>query len=96
MNITSEGNVINVEGSVVNFGDYDKFKSAMNLMIAQQSSGIVINFKDALTVNSALIGFLLKLKRADGIDFSIKTGNRRLYEMLDTLSLVEVLSVSKI
>ena len=32
----------------------------------------------------------------DGVDFSIKVGNSKLYDMLDTLSLIEVLRISKI
>jgi len=96
MEINRNGDEIRISGSVVKFEDYDKIKLMVTEILSGGNNKLLITFEDALSINSALIGFLIKLKRVDNVDLSILTGNNRLYEMLSMLSLIESLNVNKI
>jgi len=96
MSITRDGNTINVEVSSVKFDDYDQIRTLATDVIKESEGSLEMVFKDTMTVNSALIGYLIKLTKVDNIKLSVKVGNVKLYEMLNTLSLVDVLNVSKL
>lgn len=95
MDIVRNGNKIEITGSVVRFEDYDMLKAATKEAVREKHNEIVLFFKDALSLNSASVGFLIKLIRVDGVKVSVKAGNPKLYELLDNLVLVDILNVSR-
>jgi hypothetical protein len=56
---------------------------------------IQIDITESFSVTSSVIGFLLKKKQADKVDISIKVNDSRLYDLFQSLNLIDVLSVRK-
>ena len=94
MKVERTGNVVTVEGQPVKPDDNEAVKSAVREVPAGESVELV--FTDALTINSSLIGFLLKSVREDGMDISVKAVNYKLLDMLKMLSIDGLLKAGKI
>lgn len=94
MNLVKNGNQIVVNGNILSFDDYDKIKEAVQEIIKKSGNELDIVFADAMALNSALIGFFIKCVRVDSVRMTMRVGNRKLYDMLETLSLVPVFNVT--
>lgn len=95
MDVITNGNRITVVGQVAKFDDYDKVKLAVEAVKAEGSGQVSIEFRDAQSLISALIGYLIKLVKVDRISLTVVAGNPTLHGMLDTLALIDVLNVKK-
>lgn len=96
MEISVNGNKITILGSVSKYEDYVGIKHTVDEVISHSDNTLEIEFVDAMTVNSALIGYMIKCVKVQNIDVSISVVNHKLYEMLNLLSLTEVLKVKKV
>lgn len=100
MNIQVEthGNAIHVEikGNITSIDNTETIKDTVNDVIAENRDGLIkIIFCDSGTVPSALLGFLLKIKRLDKREMEIIAQNTELYSIFENLNLVQLLNVKK-
>lgn len=96
MQIDIEGNAISVTGSVAKYEDYELIRNAASEILKTSGKKLNIVFTDALTVNSALIGFMIKTVKVDNVDLQISVGNYKLYDLFKLLSLIDQLKVKKL
>ncbi|PLX71041.1 MAG: hypothetical protein C0602_03135 [Denitrovibrio sp.] len=96
MIINREERTVIVKGSVVTLEDYELFKDMVSDSLKENKNELNIIFEDATLVNSAMIGFLIKTVKVDKVNLSIAVDNYKLYELLQMLSLVETLKVTKV
>lgn len=95
MFLKTNGQTIYVEGNISRFEDYDAIKQEVENVRMETGDSFTLVFRDAQSLISALVGYLIKLKRVDNVDMTIIASNAKLYTMLDTLALVEILNVRK-
>ena len=95
MFVKTEGSKIFIEGNIARFEDYDAVKLEVEEVRYRNNNSFTLVFKDAQSLISALVGYLIKLKRADNADITVIAQNPKLYTMLDTLALIDVLNVKK-
>lgn len=85
---------IKIEGVIKSVSDSQAIKDALN------SCGDVkfvnIDIIDSFSITSSVIGFLLKKKQGDNVNLTIKVNDARIYELFQSLNLVEVLNVKKV
>jgi len=85
---------IKIEGVIKSVSDSQAIKDALNSCGDIKSVNIEIT--DSFSITSSVIGFLLKKKQGDKINLSIKVNDARIYELFQSLNLVEVLNVRKV
>lgn len=95
MFVSREDYTVKVEGNTTKFDDYDIIKAEIEKAIEVSNGKVIIIFQDAQSLASALIGYLINLRRVEKVDLEIIAFNHKLYSMLDTLSLVDILNVKK-
>jgi uncharacterized alpha/beta hydrolase family protein len=95
MFVKTEGSKITIEGNIAKFEDYDAIKLEVEEVRNRTNNSFTLVFRDAQSLISALVGYLIKLKRVDNVIMTIIAQNPKLYTMMDTLALVDVLNVRK-
>lgn len=95
MEIERKGNIIDVHDSVIKMEDSELIKSEIQAAIAEGSKGVELVFHDAISFNSAIIGYLIKLVRVDKVQIHIVAKNYKLHELLHNLSLTDMLNVTR-
>lgn len=85
---------IKIEGVIKSVSDSQAIKDALNSCGAIKYVNIEI--LDSFSITSSVIGFLLKKKQGDKVGLSIKVNDARIYELFQSLNLVEVLNVKKV
>lgn len=84
--IVITGNIKSVEDSL-------QVKNTINALVAQGSQSIHLSIKDSLSMTSTMIGFLMKLIHQEKVHLVITVGDRRLYSLLEELSLLQQFNV---
>ena len=84
---------IKIEGVIKSVSDSQAIKDALNSCGDIKSVNLEIT--DSFSITSSVIGFLLKKKQGDNVNLSIKVSDARIYELFQSLNLVEVLNVRK-
>lgn len=91
MNVISEGtSALTVTGDIRTIADYLEIKKIVKEMADDGAEAITLKIKDSPSINSALIGFLLRLTHENEIRLSIQIGNDKLYNMLRVMNLIDV------
>lgn len=80
------GNIKSVEDSLV-------IKNALNKLVTQGNRSIHITIKDSFSMTSTTIGFLMKLVHHENVQLSVSVGDKRLYTLLEELSLLQQFNV---
>ena len=93
INKTGDSATITIEGIIKSVSDSQAIKDAVNS--CGDAKFIQIDITESFSVTSSVIGFLLKKKQADKVDISIKVNDNRLYDLFQSLNLIDVLSVRK-
>lgn len=96
MNITHDGNTIEVTGDIKSLQDYTEVKETISKMIFAGSKSIQLNITNSASITSSVIGFLIKLINIDKIDLKVATGNSKLYKMLNDLNLTDLFKVTNL
>jgi len=95
MNIEQgNGFVFEVTGNIKSLDDYQKIKSCIERSNPKRGDTLRINIKDSLSMPSAVIGYLLKLIKKEGININLSVGDKRLAQLLDDLNLRSVFNIS--
>ena len=84
---------LNIEGVIKSVSDSQSIKDAFNS--CGNIKSVSIEIIDSFSITSSVIGFLLKKKHGDGININIKVNDSRIYELFQSLNLIEVLNVKK-
>jgi hypothetical protein len=95
MEITTDGFQVTVTGTVVKYTEYEQLKGVISDVLCMNGNRIEIIFDDAATINSALIGYLIRVKMMNNAELTIKVENPKLYDMLKTLAITDVMKVEK-
>lgn len=85
---------IKIEGVIKSVSDSQAIKDALNSCGSVKI--VTIDIIDSFSITSSVIGFLLKKKQGDNVDLTIKVNDARIYELFQSLNLVEVLNVKKV
>ncbi|NTV13022.1 MAG: hypothetical protein HGA96_03675 [Desulfobulbaceae bacterium] len=86
-------NELVITGNIKSVEDSIEIKNTINKLVAQSSKFIHLNIKDSLSLTSTAIGFLLKLVHQEKVHLSILVGDKRLYSLLEELSLLQQFNV---
>ncbi|SFV64611.1 hypothetical protein MNB_SM-6-540 [hydrothermal vent metagenome] len=95
MEITTTSNIVTISGNIKSVSDYQQIKGTLDSLAATHKS-IIIEIKDSISITSSIIGYLTKLVQKEGIDLSIKVGNKSLLELFDDLHLISLFKVRKL
>lgn len=83
-----------IEGVIKSISDSQSIKDAINS--CGNVKNVNINIVNSFSITSSVIGFLLKKKQGDGLNISIKVSDPRIYELFQSLNLIEILNIKKI
>jgi len=93
VNTTGAECKVEIEGIIKSISDSQSIKDAINS--CGDVKNIYIDILDSFSITSSVIGFLLKKKQGDGVNLQIKVHDSRIYELFESLNLIEVLNVKK-
>jgi len=95
INVNKGGNAcdLTIEGVIKSVSDSQSIKDAVNS--CGDVGRVNINIVNSFSITSSVIGFLLKKKQGDGLNISIKVSDPRIYELFQSLNLIEVLNIKK-
>lgn len=82
-----------IDGVIKSISDSQSIKDAINS--CGNAKNVNINIVNSFSITSSVIGFLLKKKQGDGLSISIKVSDPRIYELFQSLNLIEVLNIKK-
>lgn len=94
MKLETKDNTLMVYGMVKSFSDTQELKDAIEA-IAQEHDSVVVDFIDAYSLASSVIGFLNKKIHADGVSIEVIARQEEFYELMQILSLTQTLKVKK-
>ena len=94
INITQNGNIIDIEGNIKSIEDFEKIKSKLD-EIEKTYDSIILNIKDSISITSSVIGYLMKLNDK-GKKIYLNVASEDLYDLLDELNLKNTFFVKKI
>lgn len=94
VNKSGESCEIKIEGVIKSVSDSQAIKDALNS--CGDVKQVNIEILDSFSITSSVIGFLLKKKQGDKVGLAITVNDPRIYELFQSLNLVEVLNVKKV
>jgi len=94
MNISVTSNVVTITGNIKSVSDYQQIKETLD-SLTQTHNNIILEIKDSISITSSLIGYFTKLVQKEGVDLSIKVGDKSLLELFEDLNLVSLFKVRK-
>ena len=88
MNIAESGaNELIITGNIKSIEDSKQIQSAVELLLKTGVKNITLKINDSFSMTSTVIGYLMKVINVDKIQLSLVVGDRRLYKLLEDLSL---------
>jgi hypothetical protein len=97
MQITrSSNNELTIVGNIKSIEDSMEIKQAINNLHQKGAKSITLKITDSFSMTSTVIGHLMKLINIDKVSVSMIVGDRRLYEIIEELSLVQLFNVRMI
>ncbi len=94
MQIQSQGNnELTITGNIKTIEDGIEIKKALDGLQRSGVKGIQIKIVNSFSITSTVIGHLMKLVNLDQVHISMTVGDRRLYRLLEDLSLVQSFNV---
>ena len=93
MQISTQGNIVIIKENIKSLSDFQTIKECLD-SLSQNNSNITIKIPESISITSAVIGYLTKLKLKDGITIVMHIGDERLFRLLDELNLIELFRTS--
>lgn len=94
MRIEHNGNnEVVITGNIKSVEDSVQIKNSINNLVASGCKSIQLTINDSLSMTSTMIGYLMKLVHHEKVHLSIKVGDKRLYSLLEELSLLQQFNV---
>ncbi|MCK4737536.1 MAG: hypothetical protein KAT10_03175 [Sulfurimonas sp.] len=94
MEISIESSSITITGNIKSISDFQEIKQGVDSVIANSSS-IILNIVDSLSITSSIIGYLNKLVLKDNIDIHMNVGDEQLLHLLDDLNLISTFKAKR-
>ena len=94
MILNEQGNSINIEGNIKSIEDFEQIKNAID-DIMRRSDSCTLNVIDSISITSSVIGYLMKLVN-EGKRIYLNVASEDLYNLLNELNLISILSVKRI
>lgn len=82
-----------IRGNIKSIENYQDIKKAVQSLVEKGAGNITVNIPDSLSMTSSVIGFFVKLIRGDSVKVTMYVRDRRLYEILEELNLLEIFGV---
>jgi len=95
MDISTSSNVVKITGNIKSVSDYQRIKETLDSLTQTQKS-VVLEITDSISITSSLIGYFTKLVQKEGVDLSIKVGDKSLMELFEDLNLISLFKVRKV
>ncbi len=95
MEISVNSNTVTIVGNIKKVSDFQSIKNCIESILLDNNR-LTIKVIDSLSLTSTTIGYFNKLVLKDNIDIHLMTGNDRLYNLLEDLSLISTFKVSRI
>lgn len=87
-------NELIISDNIKSIDDSMAIKTAVQALISAGATSVRLRITSSFSMPSAVIGYLIKLVHQDRIRLSLLVGDKRLYELLDELQLVETFGVT--
>jgi hypothetical protein len=94
MEISNTGSTVTITGNIKSIGNLQAIKTCLDDMLHGHIS-ITLKIVDSISITSSVIGYLTKLVHKDNIHINMNVGDKRLYDLLDELSLVSTFNVKR-
>ena len=94
MEISSTGSIVTIAGNIKSIGNLQTIKTCLDDMI-QSNTSITLKIVNSISITSSVIGYLTKLVYKDNIHISMDIEDKRLYDLLDELSLVSLFNAKR-
>ncbi|MBU1927847.1 hypothetical protein KKG77_02475 [bacterium] len=95
MEVSSRGNIINIDGNIKSILDFQTIKNNIDTIIPQYKN-IIVNINDSISITSSVIGYFNKLILKDNINLQINVSSKQLIELFDDLNLTSTFHVKSI
>ncbi|MDD2366803.1 MAG: hypothetical protein PHN84_11620 [Desulfuromonadaceae bacterium] len=86
-------NELTITGNIKSVEDGQEIKQAIDAIQKKGVKSILLKIQDSFSMTSTVIGHLMKTVNIDRVGLSIVVGDRRLYQLLEELSLIDVFNV---
>ncbi|MBF0533716.1 MAG: hypothetical protein HQK90_01790 [Nitrospirae bacterium] len=87
---------LTVTGHIKTIDDYLKIKGSLSSLLEKGTNSLSIKVVDSVSMPSSLIGYLLKIVLENQIGIKLFVKDERLFTLLETLNLKDVLKVKKV
>ena len=84
---------LTVSGNIKTIDDSIALRAAVQKLVDEGCSSVMLRIPDSFAMPSAVIGYLMKLVNRDKVQLNIIAGDQRLRELLDELQLTELFGV---
>lgn len=91
----SESDRVEISGKFNSYENYVKIKKAIQNLINSGSKEIELEFLDALTITSTMIGYFAKSSQVNGVKFILIIHNERLIQLMTHLGLDQAFDIRK-
>ena len=89
----TSSNELIISGNIKSIEDSAEIKQAINALQQKGAKNLLLRIQDSFSMTSTVIGHLMKLVNLDKMPVSLVVGDRRLYELLEELSLIQPFNV---
>lgn len=86
---------ITIHKNIKGIEDFRKIRDAVTAIIESGSNTITLMIPESLSMTSSVIGYFMKLVRHDNKKVAMHIRDKRLYELLEELNLIETFRVKK-
>jgi hypothetical protein len=82
-----------IRGNIKSIENYRDIKKAVEGLVQRGAGNITIDILESLSMTSSVIGFFVKLVSRDNVKVNMHVHDRRLYETLGELKLIDIFGV---
>ena len=86
-------NELVITGNIKSIEDSAEIKKAIDALVKEGATNLVLRIQDSFSMTSTVIGFLMKLVNINKVTLSTVVGDGRLYQLLEELSLVQAFNI---
>lgn len=84
-----------IKGHIAKMENYFGLKKSLKTLIENGANSINIKIPDSVTITSSAVGLFLRTINEDNVKISLFVGNDNLYNLLDSLKMLEVFNVKR-
>lgn len=85
---------VKITGDIKSIADYLEIKKVMSELLDNGARVVSVKIPNSPFINSALLGYFLRLIHEEKITLSLQVGNDKLFNMLTVMNLITIFNVS--